>query len=261
MFKQLLKEENLRHRKTVACGGDYLSESGSDEQARYLAGGCLAGVEREIMRIEDKIKVADKEKDEKTVWRLKGLSKQLDILRKLKLAVEMTGSQEELLQILLEFEVANDRKSDNDITTPIIRQIVFLRALSSGHEEYNQKFFAMAGKEKPQKSDLENMVEFVNNVLKQHICPTFDLTAEQNKKLLKILNVTAIKEEISRLDEMISGKKRKLLCVASREILGELSGYYADACWTAVEDAMKKNPKMTACAFISNPGEINAIFR
>ena len=54
---------------------------------------------------------------------------------------------------------------------------------------------------------------------------------------------------------MISGKKRKLLCVASREILGELSGYYADACWTAVEDAMKKNPKMTACAFISNPGE------
>jgi hypothetical protein len=238
----------------AGCEKMLLFQSANDEQMQGFCGDCLDNIECEIKQGEEKIAALANVKDEKSLWRQQGLTKQLETMRKLKRAVETTGTPYELMQLLLEFEVANDRKSDNDITTPIIRSIIFMRAMA-GHENYYQEFSKLRAKEKPSKGDLEQMVEFVNNVLKQHVCPALNLTAAQNKKLSKILNVNGLVEEIGRLNQMLSGRKRELLCVPSREVLGELSGYYGDACWTAVEDSMKNNPKMTAVAFVSNPDE------
>lgn len=230
----------------------YLARRSEEEQLQVFSRSCLNNIEEELRRLQRKLTVAEKETDEKTNFRQDGLSRQIDIIKRLGNAVETAKTSEELLRTLLDFETINDRKSDNNITTTIIREIVFARARVD-HEDYFSEFMKTSSKDKPRKSDLEKMVEFVNNILKQHVWPTLDLPASHNKKLSKIFNVSELKKEISRLDEMLSGKKRELLCVPTREMLGEFSGYYANACWNALENIMEKNPAMTAVAFVSNP--------
>lgn len=235
-----------------SSAGSYLAFRSNEEQQQWFLNSCLNNIENELQRLQEKLMAAEKITDDKAIFRQEGLKQQIELMRRLASAAKMSETPEELLRVLLDFETMNNIKNDHDVTTPIIRNIVFMRARAE-HEDYFQEFSKMSVKFKPKKGDFEKMAEFVSNILKQHVCPGFDLPAEQSKKLSKILNVSELKKEAGRLGEMQSGKKSEVLCVPSRELLGELSGYYCDACWAGLDDIMEKNPKMTAVAFVSSP--------
>lgn len=163
-----------------------------------------------------------------------------------------------LLRLMLNYETRFGQNRECAVTSDIVRAIVY--ELTAAENEITEMAVRkMQDNDSPDKNDLESVIELINNVIKQHVVPRLTLNEPERKKLQKLFNMAALKQEVDRLNRMTSGAEREFLCVPSRDALAELSGYYCDACWTANQMIMRDNPEMTAVAFVSNPD--NAAFR
>jgi len=161
-------------------------------------------------------------------------------------------TRKQLLDLLIDFEIKNKVKKENNFTSPAIRQLVIYEGMQT-----NPVFFEaiqdILNNSELSRDNYSKMVEFVNHIIKEETCSRLALNKKQLKRVIRNLSVRALSEEMARLQKHETGNKVEIEVVPSRDVLAELSGYYGDACWTSRDDIMKNNPNMIGCAFIINP--------
>ncbi len=161
-------------------------------------------------------------------------------------------TRKHLLDLLIDFEIRNKVKKENNFTSPAIRQLVIYEGMQT-----NPVFFEaiqdILNNPELSRDNYSKMIEFVNHIIKEETCSRLALNKKQLKRVIRNLSVRALSEEMARLQKHESGNKVEIEIVPSRDVLAELSGYYGDACWTSRDDIMKNNPNMIGCAFVINP--------
>jgi len=105
-----------------------------------------------------------------------------------------------------------------------------------------------------------HMLEFIQNILKEHVLGDeavdqralpLDSGVKKNirKRYLQVKSLTA---DYDKARSYTSDETITLSVVPTRGILGELSGYFCDACWTSQTNIMADNPNMVAFYFVEN---------
>lgn len=160
---------------------------------------------------------------------------------------------DQIIKILLDYSVKNKINKSNHYVAQIIRQRLFSQSiLSSGSNQKKLREVSAVNETAVDKKALSTLVELIGNEISQHVIPELELTGKQKKKLSKILNTKALREEIRRVNEFHSGKFKEIETVFSRDMLAEFSGYYCDTCWTGQDDIMKNNDTLIGAAFVQN---------
>ena len=190
---------------------------------------------------------------EKRERKIRKTERETDKLEELK-AMLKSGSVDPL-EVLIEFELNNKVKKTHPVTTFFIRRFVLMRAFEDdGKLESNFSQFIKDGELTV--GNIPVLSEVINNRLLQHVVPAFGFDKKMASKLKAVFNTTVIDSEIKRINEISSEKTSSFACVPSRGVLGELSGYYCDACWTSRDSIMKDYPNITSYAFINNPDDL-----
>lgn len=146
--------------------------------------------------------------------------------------------------------------------------IAGLQANLSYAEGYKERFHDLG---EMSSSNLSAVLEFMRTLVKEHVVgeneqhdegplkgdPRFD--SGMRKTLRGYLNVNVLEEELKVLKSSTSSEWSEYTVLPTRGILGELSGYFFDACWTSQINIMRENPHMTAFVFIENADDLEKI--
>lgn len=158
---------------------------------------------------------------------------------------------ENIVQALADFEIQQQIKKENKYTSPFLRLASLVA--SYGQDPKVADLLQNISKEDDINSAaLRQIGELVNNNLAQHALPALNLSNKQIAKIRQILGISTFSDELSRIQGYESGRFEEFGMLPTRGFLGELSGYYCDACWTSRTSIMKANPRMTAVAFVGN---------
>jgi hypothetical protein len=142
------------------------------------------------------------------------------------------------------------RQRENPSTTPTLRRITLRMALD---ELSNQNTLYDLLEQAPSKESLEAIVALVNTNLKEEALAQCPLTPKQRKVIHQAVGTGAFDEDFLRLDKIAVAGKEEVLVHPTRGILGELSGYNCDACWTREVGIMERYPNATVLMFVKNP--------
>ncbi len=101
---------------------------------------------------------------------------------------------------------------------------------------------------------MANLVELFEHTIIQEYLPKAFPDQNKRKALSYMFDVKGLRQELSRhMKNQEYGNTSTFLFKPDRGILGELSGYISDACWTSLDDIMVNNPKLTPIIILSNP--------
>ncbi len=108
--------------------------------------------------------------------------------------------------------------------------------------------------EEPKIDDISTALDFVDHITNQEVLKKYFSETEAAKKFNSLLNVSALQEEISRLQNQDSKGLTKMQFVPGRNLLTEFSGHIADACWASKYDSIiERFPNFTSLMMVLNP--------
>ncbi len=96
------------------------------------------------------------------------------------------------------------------------------------------------------------MIEFINDIVKQHVLSEFELDPPILKNVRGHLNIRTLKDELNRAEKLKDEETTTLTIVPARGFLAEMSGYYYDSCWTRLKNIMKDNEDLVGFFFVEN---------
>lgn len=181
--------------------------------------------------------------------------RELANLEKLSQGVEQARDLPDLIAAMGEFDPKNNSPLDSEL-----RRLLFLQgflASATFVEEFKDRFRVAQDISLP---NLNLFLEFTGNIIKEHVLGTnpdladarLDITSDMRRTLRKHLNFKVFQDEMRRLLEKERKDTITLTVVPTRGILGELSGYFCDACWTRQNNIMENNQDMVFLTFIEN---------
>jgi hypothetical protein len=144
------------------------------------------------------------------------------------------------------------RQKENPSTTPTLRRITLRMALD---ELSNQTTLYDLLGSAPSKESLEAIVGLVHTNLKEEALSQCPLNPKQRKVIHQAVGTGAFEEDFQRLDKIDIAGKEAVLVHPTRGLLGELSGYNCDACWTREVGIMERYPNATVLMFVKNPAD------
>lgn len=162
---------------------------------------------------------------------------------------------DELVHLLLD-----KKPKDIDCQAEICDIFYYLGARKQNLNDPNSWVYLM-----PNYIDGSKITEFINDTIFNEVVegksnnkkPDIALNSNEKKKLKTefsgILKFLKEKEEqLEAYKKNAASNEKNIAVVAGRGILAELSGFYADACWTRQADILKNNPTMVGHTFVEN---------
>ena len=214
----------------------------------------LPGIDAELDRVKKNL-----EQLRGNEQALKQAGKQVVDLEGLRIRVNNAAKISDIILALGEFKPKNN--------TPLaveLRKLLFLQGFhvnNSFAEEYKDRLQSARQISFP---SINVFLEFTGNIIKEHVLgdnPELDdaqlgFTIEMKKTLRNYLNFGAFEDERRIMQSKERTKSVELTVVPTRGILGELSGYFSEACWTQQRDIMENNPNMIFLAFVENYNDL-----
>ncbi len=187
-------------------------------------------------------------------------------------------SIDQIMKLLLDLELNLNIKKEFAPTSPFLRTILFSKAIAN-HSGYANLPEAMSMGEEPTLESLHYIKDIIQNMIKQHIILTGELRqgkkeeptetrekrlveaaayfdegyapgAPESKRLAKVFSVPNINEFLQNREEKATGQEQEISMIPDRGVVGELSGYYADACWTSQYMFLRDWPNITPYKFV-----------
>ncbi len=172
-------------------------------------------------------------------------------LRNLRATINALGEARDpvsILKALCDFGIKK-RKARSEIA-PIVQRIALpfvLRNMPSAEQ------FIDSLEPKPSKAALEWIRELVNRNLVEEALGPMRLSVEQAEVAVKCFGIGPLEHDAARLAAIGTRGAEVLVAHPSRGVLGELSGFNCQACWTRKENLMQQSPNVTAILFVRNP--------
>lgn len=161
------------------------------------------------------------------------------------------------LKTFLNFEEVHFEKRGSPQLSPIISSLTMLHCFENAHaigisEDVREGIGELVETEETSLATLTKLYEFVNIIIKEHSLEISNLSESQKRRVIKNLNINALRQDIENYNRSEAGTTKTITCIPTRGVLAELSGDLADACWTRTRNIMRDNPKMTADIFVEN---------
>jgi len=161
------------------------------------------------------------------------------------------------LKTFLNFEEAHFRKKGSPQLSSTISSLTMLHCFENAHaigisEDVREGIGELIETEETSLATLTQLYEFVNIIIKEHSLEISNLSEPQKRRVIKNLNINALRQDIENYNRSEAGATKTITCVPTRGVLAELSGDLADACWTRTRNIMRDNPKMIADIFVEN---------
>lgn len=178
-------------------------------------------------------------------------------------AIEDIDKVETIDDLLKELLAVEDRlgiKKENSYTTPYIRQILFAKTMEnhSGFEVLPESFYT-PGTE-PTLKGIQYIRDIIDNALKAHVLNEKEMkksfkgdwkpSEKELKKMRKVFTSNKIKRVLRDLEGNLEGVKEEITMIPDRGFVGELAGYYSDACYTSMSSMLQKWPNVIPCKFV-----------
>ncbi|MFC2154670.1 hypothetical protein ACFLRC_04245, partial [Candidatus Altiarchaeota archaeon] len=205
-----------------------------------------ANLEKEAAELKNPLTEEDKARDPDGK-RQRGREAKAAQTKKFSEDIRDIKSTDELINAIAKYE-----RKNNPVTTPILRRLIIRRGLD--HIQSGDAVVEEAGKSLS-KSKITNFAEFFSNAVKEHAVPELEIEEEAKRRVNRIFNTKALSGELGRMESLDTAGKDHFSIKPTRGILGELSGYICDACWTSDEEIMRRYPNITPVIFIRNPGQ------
>jgi len=159
-----------------------------------------------------------------------------------------------ILKSLCDFSV-NRRKADPDIA-PLIQQVALplvLQDMPSAGQ------FIDGMESTPSKVALEWIRELVNRALVDEALGPMGLSEEQTKVAVKSFGINPFEFDAARLAAVGTRGSEVLSAHPTRGVLGELSGFNCQSCWTRYDRLMERYPNVTAIMFVKSPDDVERV--
>ncbi len=112
--------------------------------------------------------------------------------------------------------------------------------------------------DKPTVDELSWVMNYVGHIVNQETLSKFFTDKYAAKNFSKLLHVGVLEKEMARLQSFGKGAagNMDMEFIPQRNILTELSGHIADACWAEKYDSIVKDfPNFTSLTMVQNPGK------
>ncbi|HBU06828.1 MAG TPA: hypothetical protein DEB09_01975 [Candidatus Magasanikbacteria bacterium] len=208
--------------------------------------------------------------------KIEHLQKRKDILGVCLVGVTETVDVNKIMKLLMKLEIDLGVKSESSFTSPFLRAILFCRVIE-GHSGFAEMPNEMNINEQANLEGLQYVRDMIQNVIKQHILLTGDWrqgeegekrvlyaikkyfggdeenfpTVAEASRLAKNLTTNKIVEFLKGLEGELAGRAQNIRMIPDRGFVGELSGYYADACWTNQDMFLRDWPNITPYKFVT----------
>ncbi|MBU1125985.1 hypothetical protein KJ758_00050, partial [Patescibacteria group bacterium] len=109
-------------------------------------------------------------------------------------------------------------------------------------------------KETPAFNDLSQALDFIDHITNRETLKKFFIDTKAAKNFDYLLNVSALQDELARLQNQESKGTMKMQFVPGRNLLTEFSGHIADACWASkYPSIIEEFPNFTSLMMVLNP--------
>jgi len=109
-------------------------------------------------------------------------------------------------------------------------------------------------KEDVSMKDISWMLNFVDHTTNQETLKQYFSDSKSAKDFNNLLSVRALQEELARIQNQKTKGEQTMQFVPGRNLLTELSGHIADACWASKYDSIVKQfPNFTSLSMVLNP--------
>jgi hypothetical protein len=178
-------------------------------------------------------------------------AKQVGLLRSQLNAIDSIDTPEALLQqaVIIKKSFRRDKIVDR-----VLRRSVISRFVSSNKRLQGE--MREFGEAAPTYQSMARVAEFSeHNIGEEFIKANFS-ERELSRTLIDAFDAKGITDELARYRSYAKYTgQQKLKFVPNRGIMGELSGYIADACWTKRNDVMANNENITPIIIVTNPDQ------
>lgn len=252
-------------RDDILLASDLLEEGGFKK--------FLTEIEKSLQNELDQILISPNDHPKK----LENLQNKKDILTEFLVKIKGAEHIDEVMKILVAIQLKLKNRKEHEFTSHFLRSIIFKKVLEN-YSGFAQIPDDIRHSEEPTLIGIQYMKDIIYNVVKQHITVSgkmrrgdegkarikharkyykegFDPTQDEANRILKNMQITQIDQVLEVLEEETTDNSDSILMVPDRGIVGELSGYYADACWTSQRLFLRDWPQITPFKFIHGKDE------
>lgn len=206
--------------------------------------GALSGIITEQLRKIERAIQQNPELETKTAKQVRLLRSQLD-------AIDSIDTPEALLQQAVKIKASF--RSDKTVNRVLRRSVISRFVSSNRHLQGEMREFGEAA---PTYQSMARVAEFSeHNIGEEFIKANFS-GRELSRTLIDAFDAKGITAELERYRSYVEYTgQQKLKFVPNRKILGELSGYISDACWTRQNDVMANHRNITPIIIVTNPDQ------
>lgn len=266
------EDEYLKIRKDL-LGADNLTGEDGLENLKAEIGG-LIGMELETINIPEaveklKAELIEAGTDEEVIdKRIEALRRSMNVkyekLQKTLSGISAAETFDDVLERLLSLEKDLNIKKENSFTTPYVRRILFHKVMTN-HSGYENLPEYLKYGEDVNLRGIQFVLDIVRNVVNQHVLNPDEIdkyyegewkpSKAELKKCRKILNVSRIHETLRRMEGDLDDSFEEISMIPDRGFVGELSGYYGEACFTRLYDMLKDWPNVIPHKLVINPND------
>ncbi len=175
---------------------------------------------------------------------LENIKKQKELLDSLDLKHIKSGQgPQEIFRVLSSFKSFNDD----------LRTLVFYASFSM-NPQYKTAELSGASKQKPTLGELSWVMNFTDHITNQETLSKYFSDEESLKRFNSLLNISALEQEMARMQNQKKGGEMPFQFVPTRNLLTEFSGHIADACWASKYDSiLEEFPNFVSLIMVQNP--------
>lgn len=193
-------------------------------------------------------RIAEFQKEGKPEAATRGVTRARDQYEQLIKRLGQADAVPSVIEALLEHD-----KKDNDFTTPALRQLLLVHARDVNPGYLGDMHFLDSTE--PSRDGAVQMMTYVEDLVLAETLPTLGLSDPSVARAREIFNFRSFNDELQRLEAYAKQGVHEIVCVPSRGVLAEFSGYFSDACWTQQDNIVRDNPDMVGVAFVQNLGD------
>ncbi|MFA6368903.1 MAG: hypothetical protein WCX20_00790 [Candidatus Shapirobacteria bacterium] len=195
------------------------------------------------------------------------ISKQIDTFRLGNQQINKTVSIDEMIESLLSLNINFGQEQDH--YNSVLRQLVFRKVLNKHNSPDFIEDLRISLENNQGPSSISNGWNFLNNLVKDHALD-FETNNSENywdkksfanikkygKVFKKNLNIVSFTKELGsisdRFEILKSESNLKIDMIPDRGLIGEMSGYMADVCYTRVYPLLKQYPNLIPYKFVDS---------
>jgi hypothetical protein len=178
-------------------------------------------------------------------------AQQVNLLHGQLAAIQDIDTLDALLQqaVTIKASFRRDKTVDRVLRRSVISRFILLNK----HLKGNIREFGEAA---PTYQSMGKVAEFSEHTIGQKFIKGHFSGRELSRTLVEAFDSKGITAELERYrSNTVYTGQQQIKFVPNRKIMGELSGYIADACWTSQNDVMANNQNMTPIIIVTNPDQ------